>query len=155
MTGADRISGIFCLAFSVFVMIESYRLGLGTLHQPGPGFVFFWGAIVLGIMSLAIVVRAGGHKKSEKTETFHLRELNLGKIILVLASLFLYSLLMERLGFVPTTLLLFIFLLGVVEKKKWFFTISTSVVVTAFTYLIFETWLKSQLPKGLLEFLRF
>jgi hypothetical protein len=62
---------------------------------------------------------------------------------------------MEKLGFIPTTLLLFIFLLGVVEKKKWFFTISTSVVVTALTYLIFEIWLKSQLPKGFLESLRF
>ena len=87
--------------------------------------------------------------------TFNLRELNIGKIILVLVSLFLYSLFMETLGFIPTTLLLFIFLLGVVEKKKWFFTISTSVVVTALTYLIFEIWLKSQLPKGFLESLRF
>ncbi len=155
MSKADRISGIFWLVFSVFVTIESYRLGLGTLHQPGPGFLFFWGAIVLGIMSLVIVVRAGGNKKPEEPETFNLREFNIGKITLVLASLFLYSLLMERLGFIPTTLLLFIFLLGVVEKKKWFFTISTSVVVTALTYLIFETWLKSQLPKGLLESLRF
>ena len=155
MSKADRISGIFWLAFSVFVMIESYRLGLGTLHQPGPGFVFFWGTIVLGIMSLTIVVRAGGYKKSEKSETFNLRGFNIGKVILVLVSLFLYSLFMEKLGFIPTTLLLFIFLLGVVEKKKWFFTISTSVVVTALTYLIFETWLKSQLPKGLLESLRF
>ena len=155
MSKADRISGIFWLAFSVFVMIESYRLGLGTLHQPGPGFLFFWGAIVLGIMSLTIVVRAGGYKKSEKSESFNLREFNIRKIILVLVSLFLYSLFMEKLGFIPTTLLLFIFLLGVIEKKKWFFTISTSVVVTALTYLIFEAWLKSQLPKGLLESLRF
>jgi putative tricarboxylic transport membrane protein len=155
MSRADRISGIFWLVFAVFVMIESYRLGLGTLRQPGPGFLFFWGAIVLGIMSLVIVVRAGGRKKSEQDKSFNLRELNIGKIILVLVSLFLYSLLMEKLGFIPTTLLLFIFLLGVAEKKKWFFTISTSVVVTALTYLIFETWLKSQLPKGLLESLRF
>ena len=155
MGKADRISGIFWLAFAVFVIIESYRLGLGTLHQPGPGFLFFWGAIVLGIMSLVIVVCAGGYKKSEESETFNLRELNIGKIILVLVSLFLYSLFMEKFGFIPITFLLFIFLLGVVEKKKWFFTISTSVLVTGITYLIFEIWLKSQLPKGFLESLRF
>ena len=76
-------------------------------------------------------------------------------MILVVISVLLYALLMERLGFIPTTLLLFIFLLGVVERKKWFFTISTSVLVTGITYLIFEIWLKSQLPKGLLESLRF
>jgi len=62
---------------------------------------------------------------------------------------------MEIIGFIPVTLLLFIYLLGIVEKKKWFYTIFVSVVVTAISYLIFETWLQSQLPKGLLEFLRF
>jgi hypothetical protein len=30
-----------------------------------------------------------------------------------------------------------------------------SLMVTAISYLVFEIWLKSQLPKGLLESLRF
>ncbi len=155
MGKADRISGIFWLVFSIFVMIESYRLGLGTLHQPGAGFLFFWGSILLGMMSLVIVVRAGGYKNSQQPESFHFREWKPGKIAPVLISLFLYSFLMEKVGFIPMTFFLFIFLLGVIEKKKWFFTLTVSVVVTALTYLIFEIWLKSQLPKGLLESLRF
>ncbi len=155
MGKADRISGIFWLAFSIFVTIESYRLGLGTLHQPGAGFLFFWGSILLGIMSLVIIVRSEGYKNSQQPESFHLRELKLGKIVPVLISLFLYSFSMEKVGFIPMTFFLFIFLLAVIEKKKWFFTLTTSVVVTALTYLIIETWLKSQLPKGLLESLRF
>jgi putative effector of murein hydrolase len=72
-----------------------------------------------------------------------------------LLSLFLYAILMETLGFILVTLLLFIFLLGIIEKKKWWFTVFVSVVVTVIAYLIFEIWLKSQLPKGLLGFLRF
>jgi hypothetical protein len=70
-------------------------------------------------------------------------------------SLFFYALLMETIGFIPVTLLLFIFLLGIIEKKRWFYTIFVSIVVTVISYLIFETWLQSQLPRGLLEFLRF
>ena len=155
MGKADRISGIFWLVFAVVVIIESYRLGLGTLHQPGPGFLFFGAAIMLGIMALGILIRAGVNKTSEESKLLNLRKLNIGKVILVLASLFLYSLLMEKLGFILTTVMLFIFLLGVVEKKKWLFTIFTSVIVTALTYGIFEIWLKSQLPKGVFGFLRF
>jgi putative tricarboxylic transport membrane protein len=147
MGKADRISGIFWLVFAVVVIIESYRLGLGTLHQPGPGFLFFWAAIMLGIMALGILIRAGVNKPSRESQILNLRKLNIGKVILVLASLFLYSLLMEKLGFILTTVMLFIFLLGVVEKKKWLFTIFTSVIVTALTYVVFEIWLKSQLPK--------
>jgi len=155
MGKADRISGIFWLAFALVVSIESYRLGLGTLHQPGPGFLFFWAAIILGIMSLVIYIRAWETKKSGESEIHNLRKLNIGKVILVLVSLFIYALLMEKLGFIPVTVLFFIFLLRIIERKGWIYTIFTSVVVTFLAYLVFETWLKSQLPKGFLESLGF
>ena len=79
----------------------------------------------------------------------------LAKIISVLLSLFLYAMLMEWLGFLIVTLLLFVFLLKVIEKKKWWLTILVGLIVTAISYLIFEVGLQSQLPKGVLEFLRF
>jgi len=155
MGRADRISGIFWLVFALFVCIESYRLGLGTLHKPGPGFLFFWTSIVLSIMSLVILFRAWTEKKTGEAKASIFGKQNTLKILLVLISVFLYALFMERLGFILVTLLLFVFLLGVIEKKRWFFTVFVSVVVTAISYLIFEIWLRSQLPKGFLEFLRF
>jgi putative tricarboxylic transport membrane protein len=155
MGRADRISGIFWLLFSALVIIESYRLGLGTLHQPGPGFLFFWASIALGIMALVVLIRAWISQKDGEPKISIFGTQNTRKIILVLLSLFLYAILMETLGFILVTLLLFIFLLGIIEKKKWWFTVFVSVGVTVIAYLIFEIWLKSQLPKGLLGFLRF
>jgi putative tricarboxylic transport membrane protein len=155
MSKADRISGIFWLLFSVFISIGSYRLGLGSLHQPGPGFLFFWTAAAMGILSIAVIVRAWTGRKAEEPGGPIFGKENVLKIILVLLSLFLYAFFMEMLGFIPVTLLIFIFLLGLIEKKTWGLTISVSVVVTGISYLIFEIWLKSQLPKGLLGFLRF
>ena len=155
MGRADRISGIFWLVFALFVGIESYRLGLGTLHKPGPGFLFFWASIALGIMSLVILFRAWTGKKTGEPKTSIFGKQNTAKILLVLISVFLYALFMETLWFIPVTLLLFIFLLGIIEKKRWWYTIFVSVVVTAVAYLIFEIWLRSQLPKGFLGFLRF
>jgi len=72
-----------------------------------------------------------------------------------MASVFAYGLLMERVGFIPVTLLLFLFLLGVMERKGWVFTILVSLAVTAAAYTLFEVLLQSQLPKGVLAFLRF
>jgi putative tricarboxylic transport membrane protein len=155
MDRADRISGIFWVVFSVIVCIESYRLGLGTVRQPGPGFLFFWASIFLGIMSLILLARSWDRKKTGEFETPLLGNLNRTKLVLVLFSMFLYALFIERLGFIPVTLLLFIFLLGVIEKKRWLFAITVGILVTVISYLIFEIWLQSQLPKGLLEFLRF
>ncbi len=155
MGKADRISGIFWLCFAVLFIIQSYHLGLGTLHKPGPGFLFFWVNIVLGIMSLVVLIRAWVGKKGEIPQPAIFGTQNVSKIIFVLISLFLYALLMETIGFIPVTLLLFIFLLGIIEKRKWYYTAFVSILVTVISYLIFETWLQSQLPKGLLEFLRF
>ncbi len=155
MGKADRISGAFWLVFAVFIGVQSYRLGLGTLHKPGPGFLFFYTSIVLAIMALIVLVRTWTQQQTEESGVSIFGTQNVGKIILVLLSLFLYAIFMETIGFIPITLLLFIYLLGIIEKKSWFYTIFVSVVVTVIAYLIFETWLQSQLPKGLLDFLRF
>ena len=155
MAKADRISGIPWLLFSVFIIIESYRLGLGTLHQPGAGFLYFWSGIALGMMSLWILIRAWSSKRAEEPEVALFGGENILKILLVLVSLFLYAFFMEVVGFILITLFLFIFLLGIVEKRGWRFTVFVSVIVTVISYLIFEKWLQSQLPRGLLEFLRF
>ena len=155
MGRADRMSGVFWLCFAIFVSIESYRLGLGTLHRPGPGFLFFWAGIALGVMSIVILIRAWSSKKAGETKEAIFGKQNTLKILLVLISVFLYAIFMETVGFILVTLLLFIFLLGVIEKKRWFFTVLVSVVVTVIAYLIFEIWLKSQLPRGFLSSLRF
>jgi putative tricarboxylic transport membrane protein len=154
MGRADRISSVFWLLFAIFVGIESKRLGLGTLHEPGPGFLFFGASIALGIMSLVILIRAWMSKKTEGTKISIFGGENIPKILLVLISLFLYAFFMETLGFIVVTLLLLIFLLGIIEKKKFGYTIFVSAGVTAIAYLIFEIWLRSQLPRGLLGFFR-
>jgi putative tricarboxylic transport membrane protein len=151
---ADRISGVIGLLFAIFMSIQSYGLGLGTLHKPGPGFLFFWTSIALGGLSLVVVLRAMIDRRPGAEGTLFGRK-NLRKTLLVLGSVMLYAIFMETIGFIPVTLVLFLFLLGVIEKKKWSLTIFISVVVTVVSYLIFEVWLRSQLPKGLLEFLRF
>jgi len=60
---------------------------------------------------------------------------------------------MEALGFILVTLFLFLYLLGVIERRKIGMTVLISVLVTSFAYLIFELALESQLPKGI--FFRF
>jgi len=155
MNQTDRASGLFWLIFSVCVSYESYRLGLGTLHQPGPGFLFFWTGIVTALLSLIVVLTSLKKRSPEEGQEPLSGKRNVTKIVLVLLSLFLYALLMERLGFLIVTLLFFIFLLGVIERKRWSFAVLVSLIVTALSYLVFETGLQSQLPKGLLEFLRF
>jgi len=153
MSRADKISGFFWLFLGVLVSIESYRLGLGTVHRPGPGFLFFYIGIFVSIMALIILTRAWVTKKIETQKIFGGHPIR--KAVYVLVSIFLYAMLMEPLGFIPVTFLLFLFILGFVEKKPWVAAFVTSIAVTVAAYLIFETALQSQLPKGIVGFLKF
>jgi len=155
MGKSDRISGSFWFLFCLFIIYQSYKLGLGNLYQPGPGFLFFWAGIVVAIMALVVVVQSFRTQPVEEAKEAPTGKRTAIKVILVLVSLFVYAALMEYLGFFIVTLLLFMFLLGVIEKKKWWFAVVVSVAVTLFSYLIFETALQSQLPKGILSSLRF
>src|SRR5512136_1855919 len=150
MGKADRASGIFWFVFSLFITYESYKLGLGNLYQPGPGFLFFWTGIVVAIMALVVVVLSFRAQPAEEAKEAPTGKGAATKVVLVLVSLFLYALLMEYLGFFIVTFFLFMFLLGVIEKKKWWFAVLVSAAVTLFAYLLFETALQSQLPKGIL-----
>ncbi len=153
MGKADRISGFFWLCFSVLMIIQSYRLGLGKINQPGPGFLFFWVNIILGIMSLVVLFKAWAGKKKEGPQPALFEGQRMSKIAFVLVALFVYVLFMEIVGFLPLTFLFFVFLLGIIEKKKWLFTVFVSVLVTIISYLIFQIWLQCMLPYGVCAFL--
>ena len=152
MARADLISGFFWLIFGCVFGIESYRLGLGSLRHPGPGFLFFWVSVFLVALSLAVLIQVRRKRKAETSPREGAKRISFKKIILVLLSVFVYALFMEKAGFILLTFLLFAFLLGVVERKGWVFTILTSAAVTLSAYLIFEVWLKTQLPMGVLKF---
>jgi hypothetical protein len=155
MGKADRISGIFLLLFSLFVGIESYRMGLGSLRSPGPGFLFFWTAVAVGILSIAVVIRAWPVGEKGRSQPVGFGKRSILKVGSVLLFLLLYAFSMETLGFIPVTLLLFVLLLGWIERKGWLLVAVVSVLVTAIAYLIFDLWLQAQLPEGLFRSLRF
>jgi len=155
MGKSDRFSASFWFLFSLFITYESYKLGLGTVNQPGSGFLFFWTGIVVAILAITVIIKSLGKQAQDEVTDQAFGKRNVTKVVLVLISLFVYALVMEWLGFFISTLLLFIFLLGFIEKKKWWFAVLVSCIVTLCSYLIFETGLQSQLPKGILAFLKF
>ena len=151
MATTDRWSALFWFFFALFATYESYGLGLGTLREPGPGFLFFWTGIVIALLSLIVIINAlKGRKKSEVEEVSFTR-LGVARVGAVLCSLFVYACVIEWIGFLIVTLLLFVFILAFVEKKGWLFSSLVSLLVTLLAYLVFETGLQSQLPKGVLE----
>lgn len=70
----------------------------------------------------------------------------------VLVSLVVYSALFERLGFLFSTFLFLVLLFRGISSQKWATSLIAAAGVSLLSYLIFDTWLMAQLPKGFLRF---
>ena len=144
-----RISSLVWLGFAILISIESFRLPLGSLYDPGPGFLPLGSGILLGLLSLANYFYSRQSKIQGAGEPLYQKE-RLGNSCLVLAVLFGYAIGLEFLGFLITTFLSLLILFRAIEPLKWIRALGGSAIATFISYAIFELWLKTQLPKGIL-----
>lgn len=145
MSKADRWTGLFFVLFSTYICVESLRLGLGTFHRPGAGFISFYCGIVLGVLSL-ILLYLGFLRNVEEEASLG----NWRRILLLLVAILVFTLLLEKLGFLPSTFLLILLVLKGVERRGWGFSLGVALLVAVASYVVFNTLLKADLPAGLL-----
>jgi putative tricarboxylic transport membrane protein len=146
---AAGAGAFFWVAVGLLACYGASRLGIGSVAEPGAGFIFFWSGLVLMILSL--IVLADSVRSSEDTVR-RISKMNWPKITLVLFSLLLYAFFLERLGFVLTTFVLMSFLLGCIEGTGWFRSLGVASAAALTSYAMFELWLKIRLPKGIFGF---
>ncbi len=150
MSVTHLIANLFWIAFSMAVCIESWHLKLGTFHKPGPGFFPFYAGALLGVLSLISLTKSLGEKKKVIPGIW--TNVNVSKLALLVAVLFLYPILLNTLGFLLATLLLLLFLFRAAEPYRLRTVLFASLLTVVATYVIFVVLLECQLPKGLLEF---
>jgi len=140
---SDQVSGLFLLLLALFVAWANRDYPLGTLSEPGPGYLPLGLAIFIGVTGL-IIAAAGG-----KSGLFSaLRWPELSRTIVILAGCGFAAFALEPLGYRLTILALLVFFIGVVERKSLWMVASVSLGFSLFSYLIFATWLRVPLPVG-------
>ena len=144
------IVNIFWLVLSTAVCVESWSLKVGGLHNPGPGFLPFYTAILLGLLALISLLQTLKGAKGSASEIWG--GIQFGKLSILLGALFLYVLLLDRLGFLLGTFLLLLVLFRIVEPYGWKTVLFSSLLTTVGTYLFFVILLESRLPRGFLGF---
>ncbi len=151
MKSKDIISSLFWMIVGAGVSYGGYDLELGTLHDPGSGFIFFWVGLIMVGLSLSIFIRALKEKGKAGEMRLIWSEVQWKKIVSVLVALFLYGYFFQTLGFILSAALLLVFLFKAVEPQRWSVAILGAVVSSLVAYVVFQVWLGSQLPKGLLD----
>jgi len=123
------------------------RLEIGTFHNPGTGFFPFLAGVVFAVLSLILLIQS--LVAGENVEGI-LGKVRWKNIILVLICLVVYAVVLEKLGFMISTIFFIGVVLRVIEKKRWSLVVVVSVSATLVFWVIFQYWLQSQLPKGIL-----
>ncbi len=147
MLKADRWTGLFFILLSAYVCGESVRLGLGNVHNPGPGFLSFWVGLILGLMAF-VLVGTSWLKRTGMAEGSS----NWTSALLVILSLFGFLCVLNTLGFILSTFLFMTFILKIVERKTCGFTLGAACLAALGAYFIFQILLKAELPQGIFDF---
>jgi putative tricarboxylic transport membrane protein len=144
----DLGSSLFWLILSMAVCIESLRMGIGTLWNPGMGFIAFGAAGLLGILSLALFVQAL-LKKEETQPSPIFSGLQWQRVMVMLIALLLYAGLMPVFGYLVSTFVLMSFLFWIMrEGQRWWWSPVYALLITLITYLVFSVGLNCQYPQG-------
>jgi len=124
--------------------IMAYRMGLGGLNAPGPGFFPFWLSFFL--VSISILHLLG--QLGEDTAPISLWSgRSWRKPALAAAIMLVYALILGWVGFFPATFLLFVSWL-IMEREKPLVITLVATLGTACVYLLFTMLLQVQLPVG-------
>lgn len=138
---SDQISGLLLIALALYVWWMNRAYPLGTLAEPGPGYVPLLLAIFMGAMGLLVAV-AGG--KSSPVSALEWSDA--GRAFALLAACAAAAYALERLGYRITTAALLVFLLGVVERRKPVMVLVVGLGFPLVTFAVFAKLLRVPLP---------
>ena len=146
MKWRERLAAVALIVIGIGGAIGAWQIGFGDFQTPGPGFFPFWLALALTLLSGVFFMRNLG-SDSLKIPLWAakswLRPLKAAVVM------FIYVLLIGRLGFIASTALLFVAWLRIVEHSSWKAVTLLVVLGTTGLYL-FVSFLGIPLPKGIL-----
>ena len=150
MAKSDRVTSLIFLILSLGICIESIRLSPGRLAHPGAGFFPLLAGGIIGVFSIVLFLRSFGGSIKEKSEKRFWEEGADSKgVLLTVSALIIYSLVFEILGFLLSSIIFFIILIQGITHKGWIRAIFIGMLSSVGGYLIFQIWLKTQLPRGI------
>jgi hypothetical protein len=139
----DHVAGGAIVAAGAAILAVSADLPFGTLASPGAGMM---PTLVIGLMmafGLLLVASAGGSPSLADVSWS-----DLPHAARVVAAAFVSVALYERLGFVVTVAALLFTLTYLIERRPLLHSALFSVGATVLAYVLFNTLLKSPLPRG-------
>ena len=147
---SDRLGDVAASALLVALAgatcAGAWRLGLGDVHNPGPGFMPLAAAALLGLMALAQLARLlAGASAGDAARPFARSRWTV--VAIVLGTIAGFGAVIDTLGFALSTFLMLLVLFGVIARKRWWVALAAALSIALVASLAFRA-LGLQLPAG-------
>ncbi|QOZ23380.1 tripartite tricarboxylate transporter TctB family protein [Bradyrhizobium sp. CCBAU 51753] len=149
LNNSELWGGLIGLALGVFVIWSGLKLKLGTINDPGSGYVLFYTGILMCAFAASIIVSAvteGGPSFASRWE--HARW---SKPVLVIACLTAFAFALEPLGFLLSAIPLMLLLLRLIDPVRWSVAIPIAILAPLGMWWMLKHLLSIQLPHGMFE----
>lgn len=152
MDRVEAAAGAIVLAVGTALLVAASRFPFLLQGIPGPGFLPL--LISFGIMGAGVVLIGSAWRGAPRAKPISWAPPSgWARIGLMLAAMAASFLLLELLGFVLVTALFMAVMLFCLGERAWKIYASVPLLSAIGLYLVFATWLRVPLPKGLLTFL--
>lgn len=140
---SDQFSGLMLLALALYIGWQNHVYPIGTLAEPGPGYLPLLLAIFLGAMGLLIALWG-----ARSTPLAALKWTEATRAVVILIACGVATLALERIGYRLTVIALLVVLLGVLERKR---PLPVALVALGFSfasYYVVADLLRVPLPRS-------
>jgi hypothetical protein len=143
----DLAASALLVALAAATCVGAWRLGLGDVHTPGPGFMPFAAAALLGSMALVQLVRLALPSRDRDSDRRPFALSRWSTVVIVLGTLVGFGAAIDTLGFAVSTFLMLSVLFGVIARKRWWVALTVALLIAVVARVAFRA-LGLALPTG-------
>jgi putative tricarboxylic transport membrane protein len=146
LDNSELFGGVLGLALGGFVIWSGLKLRLGTINDPGSGYVLFYTGLLMCVFAGAIVwtaIAEGGQSFGSRWEGARW-----SKPALIIGCLIGFCVALEPLGFLLSTIPLLLLLLRAIDPVRWSLAVPIAVLAPLGAWWVLKRALLIQLPTG-------
>lgn len=144
---SDQFSGLLLFALALYIGWLNRKFPVGTLADPGPGYVPLLLAVGLGVIGLLV---AAFGSRSVPLKAVPWPEATRAIIILVACTAAAFAL--ERIGYRLTIIAFLVFFIGIIERRHPLVVLLVSVGFSLASFYVIGDLLHVPLPRGPWDF---
>ena len=147
LNNSELWGGLIGFALGIFVIRSGLKLKLGTINDPGSGYVLFYTGILMCVFAATIVIAA----LTDGGPTFGSRwkGARWAKPAIVIACLIAFTFALNAFGFLLSSIPLVLALMRLIDPVRWALAIPVSFAASTGMWWLLKHMLGIQLPSGM------